>query len=179
MSVRNISLVISSSILVFMSQLVFANQDNNLICPTALEIKAFSYLASFPYGFNPHSKSIQMIAAAANTENSEGPAGWGLVIHPLEVNQSSSPEQVVNSALTKLTPVSKTPFHYTMIDDVAVEVCAYVLPENSQVQALAYYVDGRYDDMDSDYFAKSQSKVSRQRVRIMKMVQHVKQLVRQ
>ena len=179
MYIKRLSVLISSSIVVLMSQFAFANKATSVNCPTADQIKQFSHLASFPFGFNSESKSMKSVAVAANMEELDAESGWALVIHPLEVSQSETAPQVVQNAIDKLVPVSSTPFNYTIVDDLEVPVCAYTLPGNQQVNALAYYVDQSFDDMDDDNFAKVRSKISHKRMRMLKIAKQVKQLIRQ
>ncbi len=179
MFIKRLSVLISSSIVVLMSQFAFASKATNVTCPTADQIKQFSYLASFPFGFNNKSKSMKSVAVAVNMEELEAESGWALVMHPLEVGQSETAPQALQNAIDKLQPVSSTPFNYTIVDDLEIPVCAYTLPGNQQFNALAYYIDESYDDMDDDNFAKVRSKTSHQRMRMLKIAKQVKQLIRQ
>lgn len=181
MYIRRLSVLISSSVFAFMSHLAFAQKVAQVTCPTADEIKQFSYLASYPYGFNHESKNLKSIGVAVNMSDvdSDADSGWALVMHPLEVGQSESAVDVVQNTLEKLIPVSSTPFNYTVIDDLDIPVCAYTLPGNQEVNALAYFVDQSYDDMDDENFAKGRSKMSHQRIRMLKIVKQIKQFIRQ
>lgn len=178
MIIKRLSVLISSSLLVLMSQFAFANEPTNVTCPTADQIKHFSYLASFPFGFNNKSKNLKSVAVAVNMEDLNAEAGWALVMHPLEVGQSETAAQVVENTVDKLVPVSSSPFNYTIVDDLEIPVCAYMLPGNQQINVLAYYIDESYDDMDDDNFAKVRSKISHQRMRMLKIAKQVKHLVR-
>lgn len=179
MHIRRLSVILASSIVVLMSQFVSANETPTVMCPTADQIKQFSYLASFPFGFNNESKSLKSVIVAANLEEIEAESGWALVMHPLEIGSSETAPQVAQNAIDKLVPVSNTPFNYTIVDDLEISVCAYTLPGYQQVNVLAYYIDQSYDDMDDDNFAKIRSKINHQRMRMLKIARKVNQLIRQ
>lgn len=178
---RGLWSVLSSSILCLTSAAVFATGQVNLPCPTMDEISQYSSLASFPFGFNQHSKKMTVVAVTTNLaeldDNSH--SNWALVIHPLEVGQLESEGVVVKDVLGKLQPVSITPFQYNVVDDLQMPVCIYQLPGNKDVNAMAYFIDNSYDDFDDDNFAKLRSKVSHHRAHMIKMAKQVKQFLKQ
>lgn len=180
---KRIFVIMLSSLIALFSQFVFATQAANVTCPTSDQIKQYSSLFSAPYGFNNKSKSLKSVTVATDfTEmNEETRAGWFLVVYPLEVNQAELAPQVLKNTLDNLIPVSSVPFNFMAIDDVEFTVCAYTLPGNQELNALAYYVDetDADDDFDDDDFEDDQITMKKhlkhhhKHIRILKIAKHM------
>lgn len=157
--------------------LPMAKTMTNVSCPSIQEIQSYQFAAGFPYGFDSQLNQPKYIVGAASESLFGGAASgydtpsWTLVMYPLHVGSNETIQNATQSVLNQLIPVSSTPFTSEVIDEVSVTFCAYTLPGNPSVSALAYYDDSDvwgddyddeddYDDSDDDWAHKKSAKAT-------------------
>jgi len=164
----------------FISFNAFSAHAQVLNCPSTAEIGQLTYGAALPYGFDKKTLRAKFVVGALETErnNLNENGEWILLMYPVAARQSENIQTLSQSYIERLVKVTPTPYQFNIVDDIQLTFCAYAVPGQDDVTAMAYFIDNNYDDdeYDDDFSAKIKSKVSHSRQRMMKLIQHTKQM---
>lgn len=155
-----------------------------LTCPSTEEIGQLTYGAAFPYGFDKRTLRAKFVVGAQETEgnNLNENGEWMLLMYPVAARQSEDLQTLSQSLIERLVPVTPTPYQFNVVDDIQLPFCAYAVPGQNDITAMAYFIDNGYNDDEDDsddgddFPAKVKSKVSHSRLRMMKLMQHAKHM---
>lgn len=175
--------IFSCCFVLLISQTAIAGNSSNIACPTTEQVSQFNYGAAFPYGFDKHSQRAKFIIGADEAENetSASNGDWLLFVYPVSARQTDDVRTIAQTIIEHLVPITPFAFQFNLVDDLQLPFCVYSLPGHDDVNALAYFVDNGfdddYDDDDNDFNSKIRSKVHHNRLRMMKIVKHVQQML--
>ena len=123
--------------LLISTQTAFADQTK---CPSIDTLSTFHYEGSVPYGYDQYTKGMKALAIASPRKGirQELDADKLFIVYPMTVSADEKPQHSMRTLIQKLSLENDVPQTYRLGGDFSVDLCAYILPGNEQVNALLY-----------------------------------------
>src|SRR5437879_7592330 len=103
----------AASVCFMLSSTVLADQQSELVCPTAEEIQAYQSIMAFPYGYDNASDRVKFIDMALSTAAFDLSGKWTVIMSPLLVKQTEDVHATAIDIIHSLVPVSAVPFKFS------------------------------------------------------------------
>ncbi|MCX7114614.1 MAG: hypothetical protein NTW08_01685 [Gammaproteobacteria bacterium] len=117
-------------------------------CPSVNELKEFQPVLTWPYAYNSKNQNVEYVSFAAKEQIGDTYVVWLLYLNPVRAKQNEDIYANIQSTLSQLKLVSLTAFEHHVSDfdngELNFQFCAYTLPNNTRMQAMAY----RFEDLD-------------------------------
>ncbi|HBI22424.1 MAG TPA: hypothetical protein DDY37_07585 [Legionella sp.] len=129
--------MIALNILLISTQAAFADQ---MKCPSIETLGTFQYEGSFPYGYDQYMKKMKALAIASPRKGRHEELDFDrlFILYPMTVSANEKPQHSMRTLIEQLTLENDVSFTYRLGGDFSVDICAYILPGNDQVNALLY-----------------------------------------
>lgn len=137
------------------------------VCPSMEELYQYQANMIFPYGFDQQQQSIKYFTVSTSNYSN-----WVLLVSPVLMKPGDDNRSIVKQMIQNLELAVPNPIEFTVLEEDSEDkffdadhACVYKLKDQSEVNAIAFYMD---NSDDSDFYSMNETKSKK----IMKIMKH-------
>lgn len=147
--------------------------DHLITCPSVKALQGYEFGVALPYAFNKNNKLVSFISVAIEPTMDDTRPYLGLVIYPVPVAFTDSPETNTKALIANLEQETESSVTYAISKGEEIPMCIYSLPGNNQVTAFLFSDDGEYYDGSEKIMQKMSQKKQSKAQQAMHFLQFV------